>query len=79
MVRRNEMNEYQKFLLDAGIADTRIPSLYTAISDLHSAVSYMDLENRDRLEKAAPWIMEAVRHFGSKDDYLQKFKRSLEK
>lgn len=67
------MNNYENFLKMAGIADTRIQSLYVAMDDLHKAVSYMDESNRKRLEIAAPWVMEAVNHYASTDPILTSF------
>lgn len=67
------MNNYENFLKMAGIADTRIQSLYVAMDDLHKAVSYMDESNRKRLEIAAPWVMEAVNHYASTNPILTSF------
>jgi len=73
------MNNYEYFLQQAGIASTRIPSLYEAMNDLHKAVSYMDKGNRERLEIAAPWVMEAVNHYASTDPILTSFHLKLQR
>lgn len=73
------MNNYENFLKMAGIADTRIQSLYVAMDDLHKAVSYMDESNRERLEIAAPWVMEAVNHYASTDPILTSFHLKLQR
>jgi len=54
------MNKYEKLLVEAGMADTRVFALRMAVAQLHTAMGYLDNHNFLVWTKMNPGVVELV-------------------
>tara|TARA_R100000995_G_scaffold68839_1_gene37459 strand:+ start:115 stop:387 length:273 start_codon:yes stop_codon:yes gene_type:complete len=64
-------NDFKKELLKNGVADSRVESLAQAVNQLHTACSFLDLDQRANFFEKYAQTIDLVDSFGKAEEYAR--------